>query len=133
MLVRYAFGRDASSTMSRRMRLGKKHHMTRSRALNVHPSNPWGNEMDIPEDVMKAAREHLRGLSGEFPSMLYLATEKVVAKAIMAERERCAVVCDEWNDMKHVAYDLEFNGKLFPKKSPVHEALATTIRKGTTP
>ena len=86
--------------------------------------------MDIPEDVMKAARQCVRGFYSGFCPPEYA---EPIARAIMAERERCAVVCDEWNDMKHVAYDLEFNGKLFPKKSPVHEALATAIRKGTTP
>lgn len=86
---------------------------------------------DIPEDVRDAALAVYLEASeyGDDNTPVI----NLIARAIMAERERCAVVCDEWNDMKHVAYDLEFNGKLFPKKSPVHEALATTIRKGTTP
>jgi len=89
---------------------------------------------DIPEDVMKAARSAAttRLFSDRADKQADELTRHI-SRAIMAERERCAVVCDEWNDMKHVAYDLEFNGKLFPKKSPVHEALATAIRKGTTP
>ena len=86
--------------------------------------------MTIPEDVMEAARSVLREFMHS-PKKGKLT--HIIARAIMAERERCAVVCDEWNDMKHVACDLEFNGKLFPKKSPVHEALATAIRNGTKP
>ena len=84
----------------------------------------------MPDDVMAKAYEIVESLT-EYQDGDEDA--EIIARAIMAERERCAVVCDEWNDMKHVAYDLEFNGKLFPKKSPVHEALATAIRKGTTP
>lgn len=44
---------------------------------------------EIPESVMKSARDHLRQCGG-------MTAEETVARAVLAEREACAAVADLW-------------------------------------
>ena len=90
-------GHGASSMTFRPMRLGKNSQMTGSCALSARPSNPWGNEMDIPEDVMEAAGGVLRDFMHS-PKKGKLT--HIIARAIMAERERCAESIEEMGALR---------------------------------
>lgn len=56
---------------------------------------------EIPEDVRKAAREACDMLEGDD---LYTATEEAVARAILAERQRCMAVCREVGEVHNDGY-----------------------------
>lgn len=82
---------------------------------------------DYPDDLLKEARKICSAwlhVDGPYRDALGL-----VVQGMMAERERCAGIADEWNEAKHISGDMAAG--VFPKRSRVENAIAAAIRKGT--
>lgn len=78
----------------------------------------------IPDDVMKAAREVCQSIYATIPDH----PEENIARAIMAERERCARIADEENAAALMNYDTA--GDYFGGYGAAAFGIAQTIRKG---
>lgn len=76
---------------------------------------------EIPEDVMEMARE----VFVEFDEDDSRASIKLIASAIMAERERCAKVADHWRREAQTVPDFA--------SSETAKHIAADIRRGDRP
>lgn len=89
---------------------------------------------DIPADIMRAAREHVTTTIADdagntleyFVAPYTNKAVRVIASAIMAEREACAKTAEGFTITAHIAHDMKSG--IFPECSSANVAVASAIR-----
>ena len=87
--------------------------------------------MDVPDDIREKARELISSLCAS--AMHCENCIERIAKALMAERERCAKIAEDWELVERILplADDSHNEAALTGQNEAAERIAIAIRRGT--